>query len=59
MIKYAYSSFVDTYFSFLLWQNYKNNFINVQGSSLEHIRERPAGFLMSEVISQNREFHFS
>jgi hypothetical protein len=42
MIKYAYSSFVDTYFSFYHGGTTKNAFINVQDFSLEHIRERLA-----------------
>jgi hypothetical protein len=32
-------------------QDYENTFINAQGSSLEHIRERLTGFMVSEVIS--------
>jgi hypothetical protein len=43
----------------LSWWDYKNAFINAQGSSLEHIRERLVGFIVSEVISQKGEFHFS
>jgi hypothetical protein len=59
MIKYVYSSFTDAYLLLiLLWQNYKNAFINVQGSSLKHIRERLAGFIVWEVISQKEEFYF-
>jgi hypothetical protein len=42
----------------LLWQGYENIFMNVPGSSLEHIRERLAAFIVSEVISPNGEFHF-
>jgi hypothetical protein len=30
----------------------------VQGSSLKHIRERLAAFIISEVISPRGEFHF-
>jgi hypothetical protein len=59
MIKYVYSSFTDAYLLLiLLWRDYKNAFINVQGSNLEHIRERLAGFIVWEVISQKEEFYF-
>jgi hypothetical protein len=43
---------------FIMWQDYQNAFINAAGSSLEHITERLAAFIVSEVISPNREFHF-
>jgi hypothetical protein len=42
----------------IMWQDYQNAFINVAGSSLEHIRERLAVFIVSEVISLMGEFHF-
>jgi hypothetical protein len=58
IIKYGYSSFANTYFSFLSWQDYENAFINVQGSSLEHIRERLATIIISEVLSPRGEFHY-
>jgi hypothetical protein len=45
-------------FLILSWQDYKNAFINAADSSLEHIRERLAAFIISDVISLNREFHF-
>jgi hypothetical protein len=41
-----------------MWQDYQNAFINAAGSSLEHIRERLAAFILSEVISPKGEFHF-
>jgi hypothetical protein len=43
----------------LPWQDYENVFINAQGSGLEHIRDRLAGFIVSKVISRKGEFHFS
>jgi hypothetical protein len=43
---------------FIVWQDYQNDFIIVTGSSLEHIRERPSVFIVSEVISLKGEFHF-
>jgi hypothetical protein len=43
---------------FIMWQDYQNAFINAAGSSLEHIRERPSAFIISEVISPKGEFHF-
>jgi hypothetical protein len=58
MIKYGYSSFANTYFSFLSWQDYENAFINAKGSSLEHIRERLAAFIVSEVLSPKGEFDY-
>jgi hypothetical protein len=58
MIKYSYSSFANTYILLILsWQDYENAFINAQGSSLEHIRERLAAFIVSEVISLRGEFY--
>jgi hypothetical protein len=45
-------------FLILSWQDYENTFINVAGSSLEHIRERLAAFIVSEIFSPNGEFHF-
>jgi hypothetical protein len=42
----------------IMWQDYQNAFINAAGSSLEHIRERLAVFIVSEVISLMGEFHF-
>jgi hypothetical protein len=44
---------------FILWQDYQNAFINTVGSSLEHIGERLAVFIVSKVISPKGEFHFS
>jgi hypothetical protein len=43
----------------IVWQDYQNVFINVVGSSLEHIRKRLAAFIVSQVISPKEEFHFS
>jgi hypothetical protein len=48
-----------THTSHFIMQDYKNAFINVQGSSLEHIRESLVEFIVSEVISRKGEFHFS
>jgi hypothetical protein len=42
-------------FHILSWQDYENAFINALASSLEHIRERLAVFIVLEVISPNRE----
>jgi hypothetical protein len=44
---------------FIVWQDYQNAFINTAGSSLKHIIERLAAFIVLEVISSNREFHFN
>jgi hypothetical protein len=41
-----------------MWLDYQNDFINVAGSSLGHIRERRLAFNVSEVISPKGEFHF-
>jgi hypothetical protein len=43
---------------FIEWQDYQNTFINVAGSSLEHIRDRLSAFIVSGVISPKGEFHF-
>jgi hypothetical protein len=59
------SSFIFTYAFHLLlihflvisWQDYDVPFINEKGSSLEHIRERIAEFLVSQVINPKGEFH--
>jgi hypothetical protein len=59
-------SFIFTYTFHLLlihflvisWQDYDVEFINKKGSSLEHIRERIAEFLVTQVIDRKREFHF-
>jgi hypothetical protein len=45
-------------FLILSRQDYQNAFINVAGSTLKHIRERLAAFIVSEVISPNAEFYF-
>jgi hypothetical protein len=42
-----------------MWQDYKNAFRNAVGSSLEHIRERLATFILSEVINPKVEFHIN
>jgi hypothetical protein len=44
---------------FIVWQDYQNAFINTADSSIDHIRERLAAFIVSQVISSNGEFHFS
>jgi hypothetical protein len=44
---------------FIMWQDYQNAFINIVGSSLEHIREWLAVFIVLEVISPNGEFYFN
>jgi hypothetical protein len=46
------------YFLVISWQDYDVEFINKKGSSLEHIRERIAEFLVTQVIDPNGEFHF-
>jgi hypothetical protein len=51
MIKYAYSSFANIYFSFYHGRAMKMLFINVAGSCLEYIRERLAAFIVSQAIS--------
>jgi hypothetical protein len=60
------SSFIFTYAFHLLlihflvisWQDYDVEFINKKGSSLKHIRERIAEFLVTQVIDPKGEFHF-
>jgi hypothetical protein len=60
------SSFIFTYAFHLLlihflvisWQDYDIEFINKKDSSLEHIRERIADFLVTQVIDPKGEFHF-
>jgi hypothetical protein len=44
---------------FIMWQDYQNTFIIAAGSSLEHIRERLAAFIVSQIISPKEEFHCS
>jgi hypothetical protein len=39
-------------------QDYDVEFINKKGSSLKHIRERIAEFLIMQVINPKRGFHF-
>jgi hypothetical protein len=58
MIKYEYSYFANTYFSFYHGNTMKmlSLMYKVLASS---IRERLAGFIISEVISQKGEFHLS
>jgi hypothetical protein len=46
------------HFLVISWQNYDVEFINKNGSSLEHIRERIAEFLVTQVIDPKGEFHF-
>jgi hypothetical protein len=60
------SSFIFTYtfhlllihFLVITWQDYDIEFITKKGSSLEHIRERIAEFLVTQVIDPKGEFHF-
>jgi hypothetical protein len=40
-------------------QDYQNTFNNATGSSLEHIRDRLAAFIISKVISSKEEFYFN
>jgi hypothetical protein len=42
---------------FIVWQDYENAF--TRGSSFEHIRERLAIFIVSEVIDPEREFYYN
>jgi hypothetical protein len=51
------SSFADTFFV-ISWQDYDVEFINKNGSNLEHIRERIGEFLVTQVINPKGEFHF-
>jgi hypothetical protein len=46
------------HFLVILWQDYDVDFINKNGFSLEHIRERIAEFLVTQVIDLKGEFHF-
>jgi hypothetical protein len=46
-------------FHFIVWQDYQNAFIHTASSSLEHIRERLAAFIVSQIISPKGEFHCS
>jgi hypothetical protein len=52
------SSFADTFFFVISWQDYDVEFINKNGSSLKHIRERIAEFLVTQVIDPKVEFYF-
>jgi hypothetical protein len=44
---------------FIMCQDYQNVFINAADSSLEHIREKLAAFIISQVISPKEEFYLS
>jgi hypothetical protein len=44
---------------FIVWQDYQNVFISTVGSSLEHIRETLAVFIVSEFNSPKGQFYFS
>jgi hypothetical protein len=44
--------------SHFIVEDYENAFINKAVSSLEHIRERLAVFIVSKVISPKKEFYF-
>jgi flagellar biosynthesis protein FliR len=46
------------HFLVISWQDNDIEFINKNGSSLEHIRERIAEFLVMQVIDPKEEFHF-
>jgi hypothetical protein len=46
------------HFLVISWQDYDVEFINKNGSNLEHIRERIAEFLIMQVIDPKGEFHF-
>jgi hypothetical protein len=46
------------HFLVISWQDYDVEFINKKCSSLEHIRERIAEFLVMQVIDPKGEFHF-
>jgi hypothetical protein len=46
------------HFLVISWQDYDVEFINKNGSSLEHIRERIAEFLVTQVIDPKGELHF-
>jgi hypothetical protein len=37
---------------FIVWQDYKNDFINAAGSSLEHIRERLVTFIVKSLVQR-------
>jgi hypothetical protein len=59
-------SFIFTYAFHLLlihflvisWQDYDVKFINKKGSNLEHIKEKIAEFLITQVIDPKGEFYF-
>jgi hypothetical protein len=46
-------------FYFIMTGLRKCFFINVQGCSLEHIRDRLVRFIVSKVINRKGEFHFA
>jgi hypothetical protein len=46
------------HFLVISWQDYDVEFINKNGSSLEHFRDRIAEFLVTQVIDSKGEFHF-
>jgi hypothetical protein len=46
------------HFLVISWQDYDIEFINKNGSSLKHIRERIAEFLVMQVINPKGEFCF-
>jgi hypothetical protein len=41
---------------FIMWQDYQNTFINATGSSLEHIREMLAAFIIRKSLVQRENF---
>jgi hypothetical protein len=60
------SSFISTHafhlllihFLIISCQDYDTEFINKNGSSLEHVSERIAEFLVMQIIDPKGEFHF-
>jgi hypothetical protein len=46
------------HFLVISWQDYDVEFINKNGSSLEHIREKITEFLVMQVIDPKGEFYF-
>jgi uncharacterized membrane protein len=46
------------HFLVISWWDYDIEFINKKGSSLDHIRESIAEFLITQVIDPKGEFHF-
>jgi hypothetical protein len=55
---YIYISSLLIHFLVISWLDYDVEFINKKGSSLKHIRERIAEFLITQVIDPKGKFHF-